>query len=398
MSPSVVPPDPVPPDPVPRDPVPPDHDPPGAVDPGALVPGGARGTSRALVVSRRGDLVDDVLRLAAASGVDVEVAPDVVAARPAWPSAPLVLVDDDPATTEGLARLPRRPGVVLVGTDADDASVWRRAVTFGAEHVVFLPESEPWLVERFADARDGATVPARVLAVVGGSGGVGATTLSSALAVAAVGRRHRTLLVDLDPLGGGIDLALGGEAEAGLRWPDLARARGRLNGTSLTEALPRVGELSVLSWDRGADVEVPFDAARAVLDAMVRVCDVVVADLPRTGRPAAAHVAGRADELVVVVGSDVRAVASADRVLRTYRPLAGSVRAVVRGPSSDGLSAADVCTALSVDLAGELVAEPRVARDNRRGEPPGRRRRGPLATLCAELLDAVEAVPVRAYR
>ena len=63
--------------------------------------------------------------------------------------------------------------------------------------------------------------------------------------------RASTLLVDLDPLGGGLDLLLGAERLAGLRWPDLAGARGRLGGGMLRDALPRLDGLSLLSWAGG---------------------------------------------------------------------------------------------------------------------------------------------------
>ena len=360
---------------------------PRAADPRAAdAPFASSGAARPLVISRRSELLDVVLRLAAAAGAEVEVACDLGAAGGAWASAPLVLVDDA-ALLDGEGAAPaRRSDIVVVGGSADDATVWRRAVRVGAEHVVFLPDAEGWLVERFGDVRDGPARAAHVVAVVGGRGGGGATTVASALAVTAVDRGSSVLLVDLDPLGGGIDLVLGVEGVGGLRWPDLAGARGRLNGASLCDALPRAGELPVLSWDRGSDAEVPFEAACAVVDASVRVCDVVVFDLPRSGGAAAALAAGRAAELLVVVPAEVRAVAAAERVLRIYRPLARSVRAVVRGPSPSGLSASSVCEALGVELAGELRPEPRLAQLLDRGEAPARRGRGPLAQFCGELL------------
>ena len=69
--------------------------------------------------------------------------------------------------------------------------------------------------------------PARaVLAVIGGRGGAGASVFATALAHAP---HRRALLIDVDPWGGGIDLALGSEHDAG---PALAgpRAAGRPAG------------------------------------------------------------------------------------------------------------------------------------------------------------------------
>ena len=71
---------------------------------------------------------------------------------------------------------------------------------------------------------------------------------ATALAFAA----PEALLVDVDPWGGGIDLALGGEADAGLRWPDLAVQGGRLDYAALRDALPARDGVTVLSAGRAA--------------------------------------------------------------------------------------------------------------------------------------------------
>lgn len=41
-----------------------------------------------------------------------------------------------------------RGEVVVVGDDVDDTTVWLDAVEVGAGHVVFLPDAEPWLLDR----------------------------------------------------------------------------------------------------------------------------------------------------------------------------------------------------------------------------------------------------------
>src|SRR5690606_25835346 len=77
----------------------------------------------------------------------------------------------------------------------------------------------------------------------------------------------RTLLVDADPLGGGLDLVLGWEQLEGLRWPALTQTDGRVDPPALVQALPRRGDLGVLSWDRGELPEVPAEAMAATTDA-----------------------------------------------------------------------------------------------------------------------------------
>ena len=127
-------------------------------------------------------LLDSLLRLVAAPAPRPWCSsPPARHGRPG-PAAPLVLVGDDLAPAVAAARLPRRPGVVLVGRDLDDAGVWRRAVDIGADHVVLLPDGEAWLIDRFAEVADGGT-RGTLVAVVGGRGGAGATVTATALAV-----------------------------------------------------------------------------------------------------------------------------------------------------------------------------------------------------------------------
>src|SRR3546814_18559768 len=107
---------------------------------------------RPLLVTADDQLLDDLLRLAAAAGVDVEVARDPAAARSRWPTVPLVVVGDDQA--DGLAALAptRRRDVILVGRDLDHSAVWRRGVAFGPATVLFFPGSEPLPAARFPEA------------------------------------------------------------------------------------------------------------------------------------------------------------------------------------------------------------------------------------------------------
>jgi len=343
--------------------------------------------ARPLLVGEDPDLLEDVVRLGAAAGAELDVAAGPAAARLRWGAAPVVLVGGDAAESCAAAALPRRAGTVLVSRDLDDAEVWRRAVTLGAEHVVFLPDAERWLVDLLADAVEGGGRGAALVAVVGGRGGAGASVLAVALALTAMRRGSRTMLVDADPLGGGIDLVLGAEAAVGLRWPDLAASRGRVSSPALVRALPRVGELAVLSWDRGDALVVPAQAMQALLAASIRASDLLVVDLPRRVDEASAEVLQRADEVLVLVPAEVRACAAAARVAGALAEHCRHLRLVVRGPAPAGLGAATVAASLGLPLAGHFRAEPGLAAGLERGELPARRGKGPLAEFCAGYLD-----------
>jgi secretion/DNA translocation related CpaE-like protein len=343
--------------------------------------------SRPLICTADADVLDDLLRLAAAAGVEAEVAPDPTAARRSWSTAPAVLIGSDVADRFASAVLPRRKHVVLVGNDLDDAGVWRVGVSIGADHVVFLPDAETWLVDLLADTADGADEELGALvAVVGGRGGAGATTLATGLAFTAMRRGIRTMLVDADPFGGGIDLMLHGEDAAGLRWPDLSSSRGRVSADALSAALPRIDDLTVLSWGRADEPVIPPEAMSSMLAAGRRMSRLVVVDLPRSFDDAARVVAAECTLCLVVVPAEVRACVAAARIIAATAPLARQVQLVVRGPAPSGLRPHYIADLLGVPLAGYLRPEKRVAESAESGAPPGAGR-GPLAALCRRVLD-----------
>jgi secretion/DNA translocation related CpaE-like protein len=346
----------------------------------------AQGAARSLVLTADEALLDELLRLAAAAGVEVDVAPDPVAARPRWQAAPLVVVGDDQAESAA-GQLGRRPQVILVGVDRADVSIWRRGVALGAEQVVYLPDVEHWLVERFADAAEETGRDALVVGVMGGRGGAGASVLAVALAVTSARRGLGTTLIDLDPLGGGIDLLLGAEDCPGLRWPDFADTRGRLASAALRDALPERHGLTVLSWGRGHVVTIPPPAVRAVVSAARRGGDAVVLDMPRRLDAATEEALELCTCTLLVVPAEVRAVAAAARVALGLTAVTADVRVVVRRPSPSGLGAVEVSDALGLPVVAEMESEPHLDDRLDRGEPPAQTGRGTIAAACNKVLD-----------
>ncbi|MFJ8040528.1 septum site-determining protein Ssd [Kitasatospora sp. NPDC096147] len=342
-----------------------------------------------LIVTEDQALTEHLLRLCAAAGTDPQLLAGAPPPRSLWEKAPLVLVGDDLA--ERCAGLSRRAGVLLLGLDLDDCDIWVRAVQLGAEHVLFLPDAQAWLLDRIADAAEGVGTPALTVAVLGGRGGAGASTLACALAVTAARTGHRTMLIDADPLGGGLDVLLGGEEASGLRWPDLAGSRGRVSGTELAKALPALHRMTALSWDRGDTLAVPPEAMHSVLAAARRRGGLVVLDLPRHLDPAAGQALEQSDTGLLVVPAELRAMAAADRVSAAVRMRLDDLRAVVRVPGPAGLTGTEVARGLRLRLAGELPPEPGLTVDVERGSPPGIRERGPLARFCTRFL--AEAMP-----
>ncbi|MEU8758587.1 septum site-determining protein Ssd [Streptomyces sp. NPDC048659] len=339
-----------------------------------------------LIVTEDLALLDDLLRLCAAAGAEAEVH-HTVPERGGWTDPPLVLVGDDAAARCRGAT--RRQGVLLVGRDPDDPGVWRRAVELGADEVLTLPGDETRLVDRIADAAEGTGRQALTVGVIGGRGGAGASTLACALALGAARAGRRTLLVDGDPLGGGLDVLLGGEREEGRRWPDFAASKGRLAGGALEESLPSVRGLRVLSWDRGDSVTVPPAAMRSVLAAARRRGGVVVVDLPRRVDGAVAEALAQLDLGLLLVPGELRAVAAAHRVASTVGMVLRDLRAVVRGPYAPGLDDRWIADALRLPLAGELPYDPGLSAARDGDPPPGADARGGLGRFCTAFWERV---------
>ncbi|MEV0320788.1 septum site-determining protein Ssd [Streptomyces sp. NPDC050658] len=366
-------------------------------------PSGGR-QSGPLIVTEDVDLLDDLLRLCAAAGARPEVRHGVPERGGGWDAAPLVLVGDD--AVDRVRGAARRRGVVLIGRDQDDSGVWQRAVEIGADHVLVLPDGERWLVDRIADVAEGVGRPALTVGVIGGSGGAGASTLACALAVTAARAGRRTMLIDADPLGGGLDVLLGGESADGLRWPAFAQSRGRVGGGALEESLPELHSLRVLSWDRGDTVVIPPEAMRAVIAAARRRGGVVVVDLPRRVDEGVAEALAQMDLGLLVVPAELRAVAGARRVASAAGMVLRDLRVVVggrAGPAGGGglggfgglgcFDAEEVARLIGLPLVGELPVEAGILAAQAGGMPPGGVARGPLARFCTAFW---ERVPVDA--
>lgn len=354
-------------------------------------------TSAPMLITSDAELAEEALRLAAVAGCELDRGGDLASVDLA--RAPIVLLDRSAVPAEPPPGLPRRRWALL-HRGPPDAQLWRTAFELGAELTIELPAHGDVLVDLLAEVIDGgAARSGRVLAVLGGRGGAGASVLAAAVATTAARRGDETLLLDCDPLGGGLDLVLGTEAVRGLRWSGLSVSGGRVAAGALNQALPRSelgsGVLSSLSCDRDAESSgLTADAVRAVIGAGRRSGQTVVCDLPRDLPDAASAALRQADLVLVVVPAEVRGCAAAARLVAGASGITppGAMFAVVRGPAPAGLAVADVARAVGLDVLTTVRAQSSLpaALDRAGLCSASGRPRGPLVRAAREILSTLD--------
>ena len=212
--------------------------------------------------------------------------------------------------------------------------------------------------------------------------------LTAAIAVRAAQAGFRSACLDGDRLGGGLDVTLGIEQERGVRWPDLAGARGRIDGPELLRRLPSVDGVRVLSFDRARDVRAAAEIVHEVLDALSEAVDVVVVDLPRPDHEVCAALAPSLDAMVLLAGSGIRDLAGASAIAaHLIRARACPEIWLCLRTSGRGSHFADtVAGALDLPLLAVVREEPSLAADLLHGIPPGSAAKGALAAAADKVL------------
>jgi secretion/DNA translocation related CpaE-like protein len=331
------------------------------------------------------ELLDQVLSLTAVVGVEPLLLSDASLVRPHWSSAAMVLIGVKEADHIAAMDLPRRADVYVVAEDRAAPQAHPGSLRVGAA-VVPLPASAGWLSDALADVAKTGRGNGRVICVLGGSGGVGATTLAAGLAFVSA-RTQRTMLIDADPRSGGLDLLMGVERTPGWRWPRLATARGHLG--DLTGQLPCVEGLDVLSMARDESApgwELRAEQLSAVLLSAMRSHQITVVDVSRNLGGAGREALRRAELAVLVVRDDVRGVAGGREVARELAPECARYGVVVRQGRSRLLEPSLVASGVGWPLLGSFADDPALLLAAERGDPPARSARNPLARLCRAVL------------
>ncbi|MET1152667.1 septum site-determining protein Ssd [Arthrobacter sp.] len=329
-----------------------------------------------------GRLRDEIARIVAAAGLALRLEPSREAPVTAAGATPVLL-------GTGFARVPRAAAeIIVVGFIDEAAALWDLAASTGAGRVAVLPDGAAWLAEYLSRTWRRETA-GKFVAVHGASGGVGTSALAGWLAATAARSGTATVLVDGDPLGGGLSSALGAAEVPGLVWPDLTEVQGTVNPVQLAASLPAIAGFSLLSWAGTGGSALPempaADTAAAVMAAAAGAFGLVVLDAGRLGT--APDVGPPVDDIVLLTRADCRSRRAAASAVTAAVGTGANVHVVVRGPLPAGIDEELIAEGLGVPLAGylpHLRSVPAGQRDGRLPELASHRR---IRSLCASLLD-----------
>lgn len=313
-----------------------------------------------------------------------------------WRRAPVVMLDAVAVQSLAAAGLPKRENVVVLAAEPLTSAQWQACVVLGVGRVVTADDADYDVVQILTDTADvagetPAGAPGRIVAVIGACGGVGSSVFAAALALSAA-ESGRSVLVDADPGGPGLEVLLGMEATTGAAWSDVSASRGRIPQEALWRALPTVpgsrGSAVLLGFGTGREPS-GTEALGSVLDAVQRGGHRAVVDLPHGRTEQVEKVVARADLTVVLAPAEVRGCYAAARLLPGLVEAGARLGLVVRGPSPGGIGPRDVAAALSVPLIATMRPQPGLPRSIDGGSGLGRLR-GPLRRAAAATLDYLE--------
>jgi secretion/DNA translocation related CpaE-like protein len=345
--------------------------------------------ARPLIVTGDELMLDDLLRVAAAAGVEVAHSVDP-GARTAWRAAAMVLIDRALVPEAVGARLMPRRHVIAVGRGEPDAGNLKSCLSLGVEQSLRVGDDDESLIELLARTMSRGPGDGHLVAVIGACGGAGASVFASALAATAERAGRGVLLADCDPWGSGLDVLLGIEDRGGVRWDELAAPSGRLPPDALHRALPAApfghGRIAVLCHARSGGREIPGGVVDVVIEAGRRAGDLTVVDLPRHPTQAGDRVIEKADMVLLVTTADVRGCYAAARISDRLQQLGASPELVVRGPSPGGIGADDIGAVLRLPVLARMRPQPSLSRDLENGRAPGTDTHGPLVKAARTVL------------
>ncbi len=294
-----------------------------------------------------------------------------------------------------LAAADENTRLIAVGS-VNDVMLYREMMDAGVVDYLVKPLTDRALLaaiqhadSREAPVRPGAAGPerARVVAILGARGGVGASTVAANLAwFLAEQHKRKTTLLDLDLQFGTASLAFDIEPSRGLR--DALEQPNRIDALLVNSASVRHSDrLTILASEESHEEDIRYDptAVTLLLDELARQSEFVVVDVPL--RPAAyrAKVLPAAREIVIVTDLSLAGLRDSIRLCTQAQQLTQNARLIVvasrAGGRASGVSVREFEKALGRKIDVLLPEDPKaVAQSSVQGKPLAQSARGSKLT------------------
>ncbi len=249
---------------------------------------------------------------------------------------------------------------VLVTDSSPSAENYKVAIRQGASDLLELPKESAGLLQKLSDLENKKQTRAKAIAIISGSGGAGASTVA-AMAAWGLKRKFQTVLVDLNPQAGGIDVLFGQERNAASRWKDFENSHGDIPVKTFQNELISIEGLSLISHSREYSLT-NTKLNKKVYSSLLQAFDLAIIDTDIENISELNF-----QEVIVVCTNTVRSVAACLWRIAEIKNQGYSPKLVVREVPGGDVTPEQISQNLKVDLFATIQTEVQLQKDMDRG-------------------------------
>lgn len=291
-------------------------------------------------------------------------------------SPEMIIIETNDISEAFTAQLGALAEVCAAGTDAviigptNDVHLYRSLVGMGVRDYLVRPVAENDMVGVIARAlieKRGLT-GSRLVAVIGGKGGVGATVMAQALAWnVAEGLKQKTMLIDVAGSSGTVGIAFGADPAAS--FADVVRVGQSGSEDDLKRIIQKTTDNLSLLISGGDPVladKPDADSVEAMVERIMKTYPVVVADISGASPAVQKRLMTRAAHVVVVTSPHIAALRNCRMLVMDIKNARGGLGQVdlilnnIGLPGADEVPAKDIQGVMDLEPAAKIAFAPKI--------------------------------------